>query len=177
MKNEFKSIENDEKKDITEDIIFEIDLIENISRLYNVDYILKLIEKYFGTNCEDKEIRAKIDSAINASEKLRSKKDLIEAFITSINANSDISEESFAEFMRSEKEKELNLAIQEENLNPNLTKKYMNEFFEKGEITDLGTWLNDIMEQKISIFDDIFVIKSKIFEKLQKIFDRFKDYA
>ena len=177
LKNEFKSIENDEKKDITEDIIFEIDLIENISQLYNVDYILKLIEKYFGTNCEDKEIRAKIDSAINASEKLRSKKDLIEAFIASINANSDISEESFAEFMRSEKEKELNLAIQEENLNPNLTKKYMGDFFEKGEITDLGTWLNDIMEQKISIFDDIFVIKSKIFEKLQKIFDRFKDYA
>lgn len=95
MKNEFKTKKNIEKTDISQDIVFEIDLIENLSHLYNVDYILKLIEKYFKTNCKSKEIRTKIDSAINASEKLRSKKDLIEAFIESINVSSDINRVRF----------------------------------------------------------------------------------
>lgn len=72
---------------------------------------------------------------------------------------------------------ELDLIIQEENLKTDLTKKYMKEFFEKGEITDLGVWLTKIMAQKLSIFDDISAIKGRIFEKFQIFFDRFKDYA
>jgi type I restriction enzyme R subunit len=51
----------------------------------NIDYILALIVKYQKSNRTDKEILTDIDKAIGSSPELRKKKDLIEAFIYSMN--------------------------------------------------------------------------------------------
>ena len=68
---------------INDDIVFEMELVRQVE--VNIDYILMLVEKYHKSNCEDKEVLAAIDRAIKSSLQLRSKKELIENFIASIN--------------------------------------------------------------------------------------------
>ena len=68
-----------ESTDITDDVVFEIELIRQVE--INIDYILMLVKKYHDTHCEDKEVLITINKAIDASPELRSKKQLIETFI------------------------------------------------------------------------------------------------
>ena len=72
-----------ESTDITDDVVFEIELIRQVE--INIDYILMLVKKYHDTHCEDKEVLITINKAIDASPELRSKKQLIETFIAGIN--------------------------------------------------------------------------------------------
>ena len=48
-----------------------------------------LVEQYHEGNCEDKEILTSIRKAVDASMQLRSKKELIEAFINRVNVDTD----------------------------------------------------------------------------------------
>lgn len=80
--------DNGESTDIIDDIVFEVELIKQIE--INIDYILMLVKKYHDTHCEDKEVLITIRKAIEASPELRSKKDLIEAFINGINEVDDV---------------------------------------------------------------------------------------
>ena len=73
--NEFKKIRNAEKTDVTDDVVFEMELIKSIE--VNIDYILGLVKKYHESNMEDKEILVTIQKTIMASPDLRNKKDLI----------------------------------------------------------------------------------------------------
>ena len=74
--------------DITDDIVFEIELIKQIE--INIDYILLLVKKYHDSHCEDKEVLIDIRKAMDASPELRSKKALIETFIAGINDVDDV---------------------------------------------------------------------------------------
>ncbi len=67
-----------------DDVVFEMELVKQVE--VNIDYILMLVTKYHDGNCEDKEILVAIDKAIKSSLQLRSKKELIENFIATINA-------------------------------------------------------------------------------------------
>ena len=58
-----------ESADITDDIVFEIELIRQVE--INIDYILILVMKYHDTHCEDKEVLVTIRKAIAASPELR----------------------------------------------------------------------------------------------------------
>ena len=71
-----------ENSDITDDIVFEIELIKQIE--INIDYILMLVKKYHDSQSEDKEILVTIKKAVDASPELRSKRELIESFISDI---------------------------------------------------------------------------------------------
>ena len=51
--------------DITDDVVFEIELIRQVE--INIDYILMLVKKYHDTRCEDKEVLITINKAIDAS--------------------------------------------------------------------------------------------------------------
>ena len=70
----------DEPVDITDDLVFEIELVSRLS--VNVDYILELIAELRDDdgNLSD-ENRQRIQREIDSSEKLRLKKDLIDKFI------------------------------------------------------------------------------------------------
>ena len=57
--------ENGESTDITDDVVFEVELIKQIE--INIDYILMLVKKYHDTHCEDKEVLISIHKAIDAS--------------------------------------------------------------------------------------------------------------
>ena len=64
---DFRSVSNADKEAINDDIVFEIELIKQVE--ITVDYILMLVEQYLKakSNGKDKEVRANIERAINAS--------------------------------------------------------------------------------------------------------------
>ena len=72
-----------DKDSIMDDVVFEMELVKQVE--VNIDYILMLVEKYRKDNCKDKEILVAIDKAIRSSLQLRSKKELIERFLETIN--------------------------------------------------------------------------------------------
>ena len=122
LHDKWRKKENSEKENINDDIVFEIELVKQIE--VNIDYILILVSKYHASNCEDKEILIDIDKAINSSLNLRSKKELIEGFIETVNTSTNV-DEDWNKFIKEQKEADLNAIIEEENLNKNETKNLL----------------------------------------------------
>ena len=160
-----------EKEDITDDIVFEIELIKQIE--INIDYILLLVQKYHDSHCDDKEILITIQKAVDASPELRSKKALIETFIAGINDVSDVMLE-WRTFVAEEKERQLVAIIQEENLKDDETRRFMESSFRDGSVKTTGTDIDRLMPP-ISRFGggNRAEKKQTIIEKLKGFFDRF----
>lgn len=160
-----------EKEDITDDIVFEIELIKQIE--INIDYILLLVQKYHDSHCDDKEVLITIRKAVDASPELRSKKALIETFITGINDVSDVMLE-WRTFVAEEKERQLVTIIQEENLKDEETRRFMDSAFRDGSVKTTGTDIDKLMPP-ISRFGggNRAEKKQTIIEKLKGFFDRF----
>ncbi len=89
---------------IKDDLVFEMELVKQVE--VNIDYILMLVAKYHQSNCTDKEILGSIDKAIKSSLTLRSKKELIDGFISKINANTDVMKD-WSKFVREQEESDL----------------------------------------------------------------------
>lgn len=166
---EYKS-RPEEEESIKEDIVFEMELVKQVE--VNIDYILMLVAKYHDSNCEDKEILGSIDKAIKSSLALRSKKELIDKFISKINADTNVYTD-WAKFVREQKEIDLENLINEENLNEEETRKFLDNSFRDGEVKTTGTDIEKILppmrrfgggnraEKKQTIIDKI----KKFFEK------------
>ena len=138
---EYKS-KPEEEESIKEDIVFEMELVKQVE--VNIDYILMLVAKYHDSNCEDKEILGSIDKAIKSSLALRSKKELIEKFISKINADTNVYKD-WAKFVREQKEIDLENLIKEENLNEEATRKFLDNSFRDGEVKTTGTDIEKIL--------------------------------
>lgn len=160
-----------EKEDITDDIVFEIELIKQIE--INIDYILILVQKYHDSHCNDKEMLITIQKAVDASPELRSKKALIETFIAGINDTSDVLLE-WRTLVAEEKEKQLAALIKEENLKNAETRHFIAHAFRDGVIKTTGTDIDNLMPP-ISRFGsgNRAAKKQTIIEKLKVFFDRF----
>lgn len=115
-----------DKDSILDDVVFEMELVKQVE--VNIDYILMLVQKYHDENCKDKEILVAIDKAIRSSLQLRSKKELIERFIETINTESDINAD-WQKFVEEQKEIDIMSLIKEEKLKPEETKKLMDNAF------------------------------------------------
>ena len=131
-----------EKEDITDDIVFEIELIKQIE--INIDYILMLVKKYHDSHCDDKEVLITIQKAIDASPELRSKKALIENFIAGINDVTDVMVE-WREYVAQEKERQLTEIIRDENLKENETRQFMEISFRDGAVKTTGTDIDKLL--------------------------------
>lgn len=131
-----------DKEDITDDIIFEIELVKQIE--INIDYILMLVQKYHDSHCDDKEILITIRKAIDASPELRSKKALIESFIAGINDVSDVMIE-WRSFVAEQREADLQQIIAEEKLKPEETRKFIETAFRDGSVKTTGTDIDKLM--------------------------------
>ena len=172
LRDEWKARrESGEKEDITDDVVFELELIKQIE--INIDYILLLVQKYHDTHCQDKEVLITIQKAIDASPELRSKKALIENFINGVNDVSDVMIE-WREYVAAQKEKQLLEIIAQENLKLDETRKYIENSFRDGQIKTTGTDIDKIMPP-ISRFGggDRTKKKQTIIDKLQAFFERF----
>ena len=138
----YKQKENSQKESIKDDIIFEMELVKQVE--VNIDYILMLVAKYHKSNCEDKEILVTINKAIKSSLNLRNKKELIEKFIEKINTETDITEK-WKQFVKEQKEIDLKKIIEDENLNEEETRKYIENTFRNGQVKTNGTDIEKIL--------------------------------
>lgn len=131
-----------ESESIKDDLVFEMELVKQVE--VNIDYILMLVSKYHQSNCTDKEILGSIDKAIKSSLALRSKKDLIDNFIARINANTDVMND-WTKFVREQKEQDLKALIDDENLNEEETRKFIDNSFRDGQVKTTGTDIEKIL--------------------------------
>lgn len=163
--------ESGESADIVDDIVFEVELIKQIE--INIDYILMLVKKYHDTHGEDKEVLITIRKAIDASPELRSKKQLIESFISEINDVDDVMGE-WNEFVAQQREQDLVELIQEEKLKPEETRIFLEHSFREGEIKTVGTDIDKIMPP-VSRFGggNRAIKKQTVIEKLKNFFDKY----
>lgn len=160
-----------ELTDITNDVVFEVELIKQIE--VNIDYILMLVQKYHDSHCKDEELLVTIHKAIDGSPELRSKKALIDNFIAGINEVDDVINE-WNSFVAEEKEKDLNELIEEENLKPEETRKFIFNVFKDGEIKETGTDIDKLMPP-VSRFGGSGREKKKqiVIDKLKTFFDKY----
>jgi type I restriction enzyme R subunit len=134
--------DDDKKENINQDIVFEIELIKQVE--INIDYILMLVEKYHKSNCTDKEILVTIDKAISSSIQLRSKKQLIEQFVSTVNASTNVTED-WRRFVSEQKNKDLDDIIAEERLNAEMTREFIDKSLRDGALKTTGTDITKLM--------------------------------
>jgi len=160
-----------DSKDITDDIVFEVELVKQIE--INIDYILALVQKYHDENCKDKEILVTIRKAIDASPSLRSKKQLIEDFIARVNDTDDVVSD-WNDYVVKQRESDLGAIIKEEKLKEQETRQFMENAFREGEVKTVGTDIDKILPP-VSRFGGGGRAKKKqsVIEKLKGFFEKY----
>lgn len=169
---EYRRNKGAEKEEINDDIVFEIELVKQIE--VNIDYILMMVEKYRETNCKDKSILVDVDKAINSSIQLRNKKDLIEAFIDTVNVNTDVVED-WRTFVNDQKEAELAEIIEEEKLKPEDTRAFIDNAFRDGVLKTTGMDIDRILPPMSRFGGSRTKKKQTVIEKLTEFFEKYFD--
>ncbi|MBQ8247122.1 MAG: type I restriction endonuclease subunit R [Lachnospiraceae bacterium] len=169
--DEFKVIVT--KDDVSADIVFEMELVKQI--VVNIDYILNLIKQYHNKHILDKEIPADIIRAISSNPELKSKKELIERFITSLNAESDVMTD-WLKFKAEQKEKELVQLIADEKLKEEPARALVDKIFRIGECEPSDAAIAEILPP-ISRFKGGLLTETKmrVAERLKEFFVRYYD--
>ena len=171
---EFRATKDTDKEQILDDIIFEIELIKQVE--INVDYILMLVAKYRAAkgDGENKEIRAQISRAVDASPTLRNKKDLIETFVDSISVSGEVDEE-WRDYIQRRRQEELQEIIDAERLKQQETYDFVLNAFREGGIRRTGTDITKVMPP-VSRFGQNGAHsqqKQRVLAKLVAFFERF----
>ncbi|GAB7140394.1 type I restriction endonuclease subunit R [Deferribacterales bacterium RsTz2092] len=163
-----------DKEIINDDIEFEMELVKQIT--IDIDYILELVAKYHKSKMKDKEILTTIDKAMNSSVELRSKKELIQNFIATLNNDKKLDIDSdwkaFADKRRAE---DLQKIIEEEGLKEAPTKTFIEKSFRDGEIKATGTGFDKILPA-IGLFGKDKARtkkKSVVLQKLRAFFEKY----
>lgn len=164
--------EENEATDINDDIVFETELVRQIE--INIDYILMLVKKYHDENCQSKEILVTISKAVDSSPELRSKKELIEAFIAGVNQMEDDVMAEWNTFVSKRREDDLKEIIESERLNEKETRIFLENAFREGEIKTVGTDIDKLIPP-VSRFGNSGRTKKKlsIIEKLKAFFEKY----
>ncbi|OCA96159.1 DEAD/DEAH box helicase [Actinobaculum suis] len=173
---EFRDLSQADKESIANDVVFEIELVRQVE--VNVDYILMLVQKHIEEhgNLHDKEIRADVTRAINASPTLRNKKDLIEEFLDRINVGADLSDE-WVTYVQRRRAEEYNALVQQENLKPAETHQLIARAFRDGtDIPLYGTAVSEILPpvSRFSKEDALASKRQRVTELLQAFLERFR---
>ena len=157
-------------ENIDDDIVFEMELVKQIE--VNIDYILMLVAKYHKSNCEDKEVLIAIDRAIKSSIELRSKKELIEGFIATINTRSNVTGD-WKKYIAKQREMDISTLIAQENLKSEETRRFLDNAFRDGEIRTIGGDIDKIIPAMSRFGGGREQKKQKIIDKLKNFFERY----
>lgn len=169
--DEWRGRSEHEKEDITDDVVFEIELIKQIE--INIDYILMLMQKYRDSHGKNKEIAIAIQKAVESSSELRSKKALIQGFLAGINDVDDVVN-AWHDFVAVEKETQLAALIAEERLKDAETRQFMANAFRDGAIKTTGTEIDGLLPPMSRFGGGNRAEKKQVVtEKLVAFFDRF----
>lgn len=174
--DEFRKVDEGDKENINDDIVFEMELIKQVE--INIDYILELIRKYHASNQEDKELLIDINKAIDSSIELRNKKELIEQFVSSINADSSV-DDDWQSFVNSKKIEELDRIIIDESLDKDETYRFIESAFRDGSVQTSGTAITKIMPPVSRFSPDQSRGKKRetVLDKLASFFNKFFDIS
>ncbi|MBN2176960.1 MAG: type I restriction endonuclease subunit R [Demequinaceae bacterium] len=173
---EYRAIADAEKESINDDVVFEIELIKQVE--INVDYILMLVRKYQeGMERDlgaDKEIKAQIDRAVDSSVTLRSKKDLIQAFVDSLTIEAAV-DADWKTFIAARRAEELDLIISEESLDRDATYAFVERAFRDGLVSATGMAITEILPpvSRFSQGGERAAKKQAVLDKLTDYFERF----
>lgn len=171
LRDKWRRRKTGEKENINDDLIFETELIRQVE--INIDYILLLVQKYHDSNCTDKEILVNISKAIGSSLQLRSKKELIENFISSVNADTDVAQ-GWREYVQRRKAEELQEIIESEHLKPEETEKFIESSFRDGHVRTTGTDIDKILPPMSRFGGGNRKEKKKtVIEKIRTFFERY----
>ena len=132
-----------------------------------------LVEKYHEGNCRDKEILVSIRKAVESSLQLRSKKELIEAFIDRVNVNTQFASD-WRKFVLEQEESDLAEIITSENLKSEETKRFVANAFRDGALKTTGTEIDKLMPP-VSRFGGSGRAEKKqgVIEKLKTFFEKY----
>ncbi|TAL50797.1 type I restriction endonuclease subunit R [Patescibacteria group bacterium] len=174
--HEFRKSDEAEKENINDDLVFEIELIKQVE--INIDYVLGLIKKYHEDHTKNREILADINKAIDSSVELRNKKDLIIKFITSLDVHS-IVDEDWHKFVEEKKIEELEQIIEQENLDPEATHKFIQNAFRDGVVATTGTAIAKVLPpvSRFSPSGERTQKRESVLSKLTGFFERFFDIS
>lgn len=142
-----RNFDEAQKTDIDfSDVEFQIDLLK--TNEINLDYILKLILEKYKEHDDIEVIKTEVKRAIRSSLGTRAKEELIMSYINStrlseLKTNDDIVE-SFYEFARKEKAKNVDELISEERLNSD-AKRFIEKSIAKGYVDYAGDELDSIL--------------------------------
>lgn len=174
--NEFRKGKEDEKENINDDLIFEMELIKQVE--INIDYVLGLIKKYHEDHTKNRELLVDINKAIDSSVELRNKKDLINQFISSLDVHSVV-DEDWQRFVEEKKLEELEQIIESENLDHEATYTFIRNAFRDGGVATTGTALTKVLPpvSRFSPTGERTKKRESVLEKLTGFFERFFDIS
>ena len=171
LKDKWRKRNKGDKEVVNDDIIFETELIRQVE--INIDYILLLVKNYHDSNCKNKEILVNIAKAVSASMQLRSKKELIEDFVASVNADTDVNE-AWEAYVKQRKQDDLNEIIASEKLKADETVKFVENAFRDGAIRTTGTDIDKILPAMSRFGGGNRQEKKKnVIEKLKVFFEKY----
>lgn len=174
--NEFRKSIEEEKENINEDVVFEMELIKQIE--INIDYVLGLIKKYHEDHIKNREILVDINKAIDSSVELRNKKELINQFITKLDAHSVV-DNDWHKFVEEKKIEELENIIDAENLDREATYKFVRNAFRDGNVATTGTSLTNVLPpvSRFSPTGERTQKRENVISKLTNFFEKFFDIS
>ena len=171
LKDKWRKRSKGEKEVVNDDIIFETELIRQVE--INIDYILLLVKNYHESNCKNKEILVNISKAVSASMHLRSKKELIEDFVASVNTDTNV-DEAWEAYVKQRKQDDLDAIIASENLKADETARFVENAFRDGAIRTTGTDIDKILPAMSRFGGGNRQEKKKtVIEKLKGFFEKY----
>lgn len=156
---------------INDDLIFEMELVKQVE--VNIDYILMLVARYHDSHMEDRDILDKIERAMSASSTLRSKRELIEAFIDQMNPEPADIDISWRDFVARKRVEELDEIIRELKLDPERTHAFMDDALRDGTVKTTGTDIDKILPPLSRFGGGRDRAKHETIERLQAYCERF----
>ncbi len=174
--HQFRDKEKVDPENVNEDIAFEIELIKHDD--ISIDRILQMVQTYADDHMNDMTVIAKIRDFVDASPNLRNKRELIEQFIKGITSGSDVGE-SWADYIKQQKEEELNKIIEEEKLKPIETRNFMAMAFRNGFVSMSGVAFAQILPavSRFSKDSKREEMRQRVFEKLCAYLEKYKDMS
>lgn len=174
--NEFRKGAEEDKENINDDLVFEMELIKQVE--INIDYVLSLIKRYHDDHTQNKELLVDINKAIDSSVELRNKKDLINQFITTLDVHSVI-DEDWHKFVEKKKIEELEEIITSEGLDHDATYSFIKNAFRDGTVATTGTAITKVLPpvSRFSPTGERSKKRESVLSKLTGFFDKFFDIS
>ncbi|HFI0176177.1 TPA: type I restriction endonuclease subunit R [Streptococcus suis] len=157
-------------------VVFEIELLK--SQEINLDYILELIFETNKTVSDKDTLVEEITRTIRASLGNRAKEDLIVKFIRRSDLDSFVDKtdiiEKFFLFAREEQKKEVAELIQQEGLNEESAKRYIQLSLRREYASENGNALNETLPKMSPLNPQYHTKKQTVFQKISDLVEKFK---